>query len=349
MRKFITPSKDATIYQAYPTNNSGLDEILEIGKVVDVSLVEPSYATASARSILYFDLPTSTTIPNSANYFLNLKIANASNIQRNQKLLVYKVSKSWDEGSGFFYQDVKNVNDGATWRQSALNTSWSYYGGDILTGSTSASATLSTYPLEDIRIDVTNILQPIVSQSLQNTFYGLIVKFPDSEESNIDNEGNLKVFSAQTHTIHQPTLEIAWDNQVFSTGSISSGAPTIIPSVNVKVIAGNLKEVYSKGDTVRLNLTVRDEFPPKTFDSILRYRSKYYLPTSSYYSVVDTQANVTVVPFDDYSKINTDINGSYIILDTSPLYKGRFYTLKIKIETGSYSRTVSTDTIFKII
>lgn len=349
MRKFILPSKDTTVYEAYPTNNAGFDEILEIGKVVNTALVEPSYITASARSLLYFELPTSATVPNTANYFLNLKIANASNIQKNQKLLVYQVSKSWDEGSGFFYQDIKNVNDGATWRQSALNTSWSYYGGDILTSSASGSVTLSTYPLEDIRINVTNILQPIVSQSLQNTFHGLIVKFPSTDELNNSNEGNIKVFSTQTHTIHQPTLEIGWDSQTFVTGSASSGAPVAIPSTNVKVVTSNLKEYYAKGDVVRVNLTVRDEFPVKTFDSTLRYKNKYYLPTSSYYSIVDTQANVTIVPFDNYAKINTDVNGSYIILDTTPLYKGRFYTLKLKIETGSYVRTISTDTLFKIV
>ena len=85
---------------------------------------------------------------------------------------------------------------------------------------------------------------------------------------------------------------------------MSSGAPIAIPSANVKVVPNNLKEVYAKGDSVRLNLTVRDEYPVKSFDSTLRYRNKYYLPTSSYYSIVDTQANVTVVPFDSYSKIN---------------------------------------------
>ena len=49
MRKILTPSKDTTIYQAFPTNNAGLDEILEIGKLVNTDLVEPPYTTASVR------------------------------------------------------------------------------------------------------------------------------------------------------------------------------------------------------------------------------------------------------------------------------------------------------------
>ncbi len=81
---------------------------------------------------------------------------------------------------------------------------------------------------------------------------------------------------------------------------------------------------------------------------MLRYKNKYYLPTSSYFSIVDVQSNTTVIPFDDYSKVNTDTTGSYVILDTSPLYFGRFYTLKLKVVNGSYLRIIDTDTIFKV-
>jgi hypothetical protein len=344
MKKFLVPTKDTTIYKVFPTNNAGLDEILEIGKIVDKTLIEPSYASASARSLLYFELPTTASVPATASYFLNLRIAKAENVQRNQQILVYQVSSSWDEGSGYFYQDIKNVNDGATWRQAQQYTSWSMYGGDILTGSISASVTLSTYPIEDIRIDVTNILQPIVSQSLHSTFKGLIVQFPVADENDADNEGNVKVFSAQTHTIHQPTLEIAWSTQSVVTGSLAA-----IPSLNVKVVPNNLRETYTKGDVSKLTLVVRDEFPLKTFDATLRYKNKYYLPTSSYYSIVDAQSNTVIVGFDEYSKINTDPTGSYVILDTNPLYSGRFYTLKFKVVQGDYSRVINTDTFFKIL
>lgn len=344
MRKFLIPSKDTTIYEAYPTNNAGLDEIIEIGKVVDTSLVEPNYVTASARTLLYFDLPTTASVPATASYFLNLRLANASNVQRNQTIVLYKVSQSWDEGSGYFYQTPKNVNDGATWQQVRANVSWSRYGGDFLTASLSGSSTLSSYPLQDLRIDVTSILRPIVSQSLHSTFYGLALQFPTTDELDSDNQGNIKIFSSQTHTIHQPTLEIAWNSQIFSTGSLSA----IPSSINVKVVPSNLKEIYTKGDVTRVNLVVRDEYPLRSFDSTLRYKNKYYLPTSSYYSIVDTQSNTTIVDFDDYSKVNTDSNGSYVILDTAPLYKGRFYTLKLKIDSGEYSKVINTDNIFKV-
>lgn len=347
MKKFLTASKDTTLYQAFPTINAGLDEILEVGKVVRATQEVTSstaYTTGSARSLLYFDLPTTASVFSGSNFFLNLKLANADNVRRNQRVLIYQVSRSWDEGSGFFYQNVENVNDGATWRQCSGSTSWSMAGGDFLTGSTSASVTLSTYPLQDLRIDVTNILRPIVSQSLQSTFHGLALQFPVSDELDNQNEGNIKFFSTQTHTIYQPTLEITWDNQVFSTGSFAA-----IPStLNMKVVPSNLKEVYTKGDITRINLVVRDEYPLKSFDSTLRYKNKYYLPSTSYYSIIDAQSNTTVVGFDDSSKINTDTTGSYIVLDTTPLYPGRFYTLKLKVTAGDYTKVINTDTLFKV-
>lgn len=343
MKKILTASKDTTLYQAYPNNNAGLDEILEIGKVVDISLVEPSYTASSVRSLINFDLPTTASVSANATYFLNLRLANASNVIRNQKILVYPISRSWDEGSGYFYQNIKNVEDGASWARLDGFTSWSNAGGDFLTSSVSASTILSSYPLQDLRIDVTNIVKPYVSQSLQSTFYGLVIQFPVADETNSVNEGNIKVFSTQTHTIHQPTLEVSWDNQTFITGSLLA-----IPSLDVKIVPSNLKEKYIKGDVARVSLTVRDQFPLKSFDSTLRYKNKYYLPTSSYYSVVDTQSNTTIIGFDDASKISTDTNGSYIVLDTTPLYAGRFYTLLFKVVFGDYTRIINTDTLFKI-
>jgi hypothetical protein len=342
MKKILTASKDTTLYQAFPTNNAGLDEILEIGKVADEALVEPSYVSASARTLLWFNLPTTESVSANSSYFLNLRLANAENVKRNQELKVYLVSQSWDEGSGTFYQNVQNSNDGATWNQLGIGVSWSMAGGDFLPTPTQ-SVSLSAFPLQDIRIDVTDILRPLVSQSLQSTFYGLAIQFPSTDEVDGDNLGNLKVFSTQTHTIYQPTLEVAWDDQIFITGSLQR-----IPSLNVKITPNNLRDTYTKGDIDRVSFTVRDQYPLKSFDSILRYKNKYYLPSSSYYSIVDSQSNTTVIPFDTYSKISTDATGSYVVLDTSPLYPGRFYTLKLKVVSGQYTRVVDTDVLFKV-
>lgn len=346
MRIILTASKDTSIYQAYPNNNAGLDEILEIGKLTNADTFNAKYDTASVRALIHFELPTTESVPNNAKYYVNLRLANATEIKRTQKILVYKVSSSWVEGSGYFYQNIKNVKDGATWRQLDGYTSWSMYGGDFLTASISSSISLDSYPIQDLKIDVTDILQPLVSQSLQNTFYGLGLQFPTVDEDDKYNEGNLKVFSTQTHTVHQPSLEIAWDSQTFITGTILRPIPQ---EINVKLLPKNLQSSYMRGDISRINLVVRDEYPLRSFDSTLRYKNKYYLPSSSYYSIVDVQSNVTIIPFDTYSKINCDTSGSYIILDTSPLYRGRYYSIKFKVSTGTYTKTIDPELQFSIL
>lgn len=340
MRQIIVASKDATLYRYFPTNNSGLDEILEIGKVVDEQEVEPVYASGSARALLSFTLPASGSVPTGSRYFLNLRIAHAEKLRRSQVLEVMHVTQSWVEGSGYYYQNVQNSSDGATWNESSVSASWPGAGihGD---SSVTASLELTTYPLEDIRVDVTDIVGPLVNSGSQ--FNGLLVRFPTSDEDDEDNEGVVRVFSTQTHTIHQPYLEVAWDSQTFVTGSL-----TAIPSLDIAVNPNNLKEVYHKGEVSRIGLTVRDPFPVRSFNAIFRYAGKYHLPATTYFSIVDVQANTTVVPFDEYSKVSCDTAGVYFDLDTSPLYRGRYYTIKFRIVSGAYSKVVPTNVLFKV-
>lgn len=364
MRQFIIPTKDTTLYQAYPSNNAGLDEILEIGKVLGVATSSvtvsssisasittefrsvtqllPSYASASARSVLYFELPASGSVTASADYYLNLRLANVKNVRRGQELKISIVSSSWDEGSGYFYQDRRNANDGATWNNDVSGSAWVVAGGDYLSTPT-ASITLTQYPLQDLRIDVTSLIRPLVNSG--STFHGLAVHFPPADESNAENEGNIKVFSSQTHTIHQPSLEVAWDDQIFVTGSLVT-TPT---SLDVKIVPSNLKEQYVQGEYARINFVVRDPYPLRSFDSTLRYAAKYYLPSASQYSIKDVQSNTTVIPFDAYSKMSCDATGVYFDLDTAGLYKGRFYNLSLKILLGGYSRYIHGEWMFQVV
>ncbi|MFN9898475.1 MAG: hypothetical protein ACK55Z_06700, partial [bacterium] len=116
-----------------------------------------------------------------------------------------------------------------------------------------------------------------------------------------------------------------------------------------KIVPSNLQSTYAKGDVVRLNFVVRDAYPLRSFDSTLRYKNKYYLPSSSYYSITDVQANTVVVPFDSYSAVDCDTTGTYITLDTAPLYAGRYYSIKLKIVSGSLTKTIDPEIEFSIV
>jgi len=338
MRLFLTASADTTLYKRYPTLNAGLDEIIEVGKVAKPEDLEIAYSSSAARALINFTLPVSGTIPETASFYLNLKIANAQKLPYTQQLDIYEISGSWVEGGGYFVQQIKNPQDGATWSGSnaATSASWVTYGGDYY-GNPTQSITLSEYPLEDLRIDVSAIMQSVIIDN--RNFNGFIIKFPSASEADMNNEGNIKFFSRQTHTIHEPILEVVWSTNTFSTGSLKP-----IPSTyDIEVVPKNPKETYIRGSKERIRFVVRDKYPRKNFDSTLRYASRYYLPTSSYFSIVDRQAGTTVSSVDAYAKLDCDASGSYFVLDTSNLYKNRSYAVNLEIDNGSSDKNTIPD------
>lgn len=335
MRIILTASADTTIYQRYPINNFGLDEVIEVGKVARPEDLEVAYSASAARALLNFNITNSGSFPSNASYFLNLKIANATKLPYSQELLINKISGSWVEGSGYFVQQVKNPQDGATWSGSnaAAAVSWSNFGGDYY-ATPSQSITLNEYPLQDLRIDVSSILQPVISQSL--SWNGLMIRFSTTSETDYVNKGSIKFFSKQTHTIYQPTLEVVWDDSTFITGSLKA-----IPNAyDIEIVPRNPQDTYVRGAKERIRFVVRDKYPRKNFDATLRYKNVYYLPTSSYFSITDTQANTVVSPADQYAKLSCDATGSYFVLDTSNLYKNRYYAVNLEIDNGSSDKNI---------
>ena len=327
MRLFLTASADNTIYQRNPTLNAGLDEILEVGKVANPEDLEIAYSASAARALINFKLPASGSIPETASFYLNLKIANAQKLLYSQQLEIYEISGSWGEGSGYYIQQTINPSDGSTWKQSNTSVSWSNDGGDFY-ATPSKSIVLDEYPLQDLRVDVSSIMQPIIIDD--RNFEGLIIKFSSESEEDYTNKGNIKFFSRQTHTIHAPVLEVVWDTNTFITGSLKR-----IPNTfDIQVVPKNVKETYVRGSKEKVRFVVRDRYPQKNFNAELRYKNVYYLPTSSYFSIIDRQAGTVVSPADEFAKLNSDATGSYFILDTSNLYRNRYYAVNVEINNG---------------
>lgn len=338
MRLILTASADTTIYQRYPVNNAGLDEIIEVGKIAKPEDLEIAYSASAARALINFALPSSGSIPETASFYLNLKIANAQKLPYSQQLDIYQISGSWAEGSGYFVQQNVNPRDGATWSGSnaAAGISWSVAGGDYNNYPPSQSIVLNEYPMQDLRVDVSNIMQAFIIDNVNwSTFKGFLIKFTSASEADYVNEGNIKFFSKQTHTIHAPVLEAVWDTSTFSTGSLKP----IPNTTDIEVVPKNAKETYIRNTKEKIRFVVRDKYPRKNFDSTLRYASRYYLPTSSYFSVVDRQAGTTIYAADSFAKLSCDATGSYFVLDTSPLYKNRYYAVNLEINNGSEDTT----------
>ena len=96
-----------------------------------------------------------------------------------------------------------------------------------------------------------------------------------------------------------------------------------------------MKEAYTAGEVDKVYLVIRDLYPDKRYDATQRYKNVYYLPSQSYFRIVDQVSGVILYDFDEYSEINCDVSGSYFILDTSALEVNRYYDIDIKIKSGS--------------
>lgn len=327
MRTYLKSTQDASIYQRTPLVNSGLDEILEVGKYVKVTDQSVAYASGSVRALITFDVNSTLGYPSESKYYLNLYIADAAFINRYQELKVYPVSSSWVEGSGYTSQDNSNAKDGATWYSSSRDAVWTSLGGDYIL-SPSASYKFNDIPISStLRIEVTDIVRPVANGTNTIPWNGLMLKFENADEISDGVKGNIKFFSGNTHTVFEPTLEVVWNNQSFATGSLKP-----IPNANVAITPKNLKEAYTQGEVDKIYLVVRDPYPDKRFDAVQRYRNQYYLPSSSYFRLRDQAADIVLSRFDQYSAINCDATGSYITLDTTGLNINRYYSLDIKVQ-----------------
>lgn len=337
---YLTPVKDVSIYESASNLNTGYDEILEVGKwrkSEDVHI-------ASVRSLIQFDLSDLQGAPTSSNVFLNLTVANVEKLFRDEFVYIYQVSQSWDEGSGYLEQRPYPYvsQDGATWRLNASSSFWDASGSDFNTTPV-VSASVTDLTNDELRIDVTDLIRPMISGSQLTDNFGLLLKFSGSSETNRNNEGNIKFFSKQTHTVHEPRLELAWLNQTFVTGSLKP-----LTNFDIEYAINNLKVEYTQGETTKLYFTIRDKYPSKTYTNTSRFSNKYYLPSGSQFSIVDAGSGTTVVPFDQYSQVDCDAMGSYVLINTTSFYKNRFYDLKLKVTVGS-EILITTPFRFKVI
>ena len=305
---------DAALYEQYPDLNTGLDEILEIGKLKGPDDDNSVYSgSADVISIIQFDTSNYLNWAPSASIFVNFKIASASRLPRNQKILAYPFTGSWDEGTGYFIQQPYNAEDGIAWSDISSSFRNNQY---------SASVTLTGYPLQDFSINITSFA-PFISASNLN---GIVLALSEADSLDETNYTNVKVFSSQTHTVYEPTLTVVWDDQVFSTGSLKP-----LPTGQVEISFRNMKEQYVYGSKEIINLVVRDKYPSHGFNATARYDNKYYLPTTAYFRIRDVAADTLITDFSEGNKINCANNNNYFMLDTAPLYKGRYYRIEFKV------------------
>jgi len=362
----IFPASDATLYSKFPAQNTGLDEILEIAVKNNGNSANSLVETVPTSPILYDDLRRSlirfsdedivkikTYTTGSWQAGLKLYLANAENLSTQYTIQIAQVSQSWDMGTGKF-GDSPETRNGVCWyntssyvsSSNSWNTNSSQYfftpGGGSWTGSL-CSQSFDNNSSKDVNVNVTTIVNSWFSGSTNN---GFIAKLPIAIESSSLSYIALSYFSVDTHTIYPPTLEMRWDDSIY-TGSLS-----IIQDTNFVVSIGNNQGTY-RYDTglIKFRVNAREKYPTRVFTTSSLYTTNKRLPQTSYWALQDIKTTDMIIDFDtNYTKISSDSQGSYLTLHMNGLEPERYYKVLIKTRLSSGELIdVDNDCVFKIV
>jgi hypothetical protein len=358
----IFASADTTLYSAYPTQNAGLDEILEVAcKNSSIPSVVLSAGSGDdiRRTLIKFSnedlmLAKNFLSSSSASYdaYLRLYLANAENLNTLYSIEIRQASQSWEMGTGKFL-DLPAATNGACWSTTDSVTPWNnpvYYntvGGGNWT-STYATQSFDYNQNKDLNVKVTNIVDSWFSGSEND---GFLVKLPISVERNSGSYLGLSFFSVDTHTIYPPTLEFRWDDSSYITGSYSIASDSnIITTITNN--PGKFKyEDSGFDDLYKFRIAVRDKFPARAFITSSVYTVNKILPATSYWAIQDVKTEEMIIDYDvNYTKISCDSNGSFFSFYAGGLEPERYY--KILIKTVLYSGEtleIDNNNVFKIV
>ena len=340
------PTKDASLYELYPSKNTGLDAMLEISKT---TVGSGSY---NSRIVINFDYSAiSQSIvnlgqnPNLYKYHLKLYASEADQIPVDYNLYCYPIYGSWTMGVGR-YSNYPETTDGVSWtyRNTAndITTTWetssfptnttgswaTVQGGGVWYTSSVASQSFS-YSTTDVDIDVTNIINKVQSGSI--SFQGFILKKSDVDENSTSLFNSLKFFSKDTHTIYLPVLEARYDD------SINNGIlPLIDTTQDYDIIPVNLKSIYNEKSSPLIRLSARYKYPPFTFSTSSEFLTRYKLPTGTQYAVYNASSDDVVIDFSEFTKISDDSTSNYVRLHLDSFQPERYYRLLLKVpDSGS--------------
>lgn len=340
MHYLIFPSKDATIYSEYPNKNTGLDQILEINKIVE----EGTDINNVSRALIQFDISEYETYinendltgSNAPKFYLNIFTANSNQLTLDNNIEVYPISSSWEMGVGVI---DSNTVKGVSWNYRTELYEWDNTGSDYI-NSVSSSQNYG-YTSYDLRFDVTDIINYWMDNDNNN---GFLIKRSLSQENDEYTYGSSSFYSMDTHTLYVPYLEMVWDDQTYiPTGSAVDG------DIILSMI--NLKKQYLQNSTIKLNIRVKESHVRKTFFEEYTFNSVNYVSGSDtfYYQIQDAYNGRIMIPFSEYSKVSLDSNGHYIKLKLSGFMPERYYKIVYKINSDDADYYIDNNYTFKVV
>ena len=369
MFRIFYAEQDATLYESSPNSNTGLDEILEIGKQLgtDGSTLQKS------RSVVKFDMTeVSASLSkygktvNDCKFILQLFTSHAKNLPSEYSIYSKLVGENWINGTGF---DSDPTADGISWKYPISGSEWisgsqhvrigssSLYisgssGGNYLyrsgSGNTAGLITSESfsYRTTDLNLDVTDSIKIWLSgsdgYSIPNN--GFLLQYSDQDELNDAVAGYIRFFSRETHTIYVPKLTMYWDNSTFTTGSLTAA------NLESYSVYTHIKPTYKDTEIAKIRIYSRDKYPRKSPTNLFPYETVKFLPTTTYYAVYDAATDEAIIPYDNiYNKVSCDSTSNFIHIDMNGFMPERYYRLEFKIVDGFTEQIIDDKIYFKVV
>jgi len=195
----------------------------------------------------------------------------------------------------------------------------------------------------NLDVEVTDYVDEWLDGTRSNN--GLIIKKSKADEQSTKKFGSIKFFSSDTNTIYPPVLEVRWDDTAFETGSLEA-----LNTNDMIVYVKNLSTEYKETSKTKIRVYGRERFPARTFSSTSNYTLVKYLPTTSYYSVVDAETEQVIIPFDtNYTKVGCDSEGNYFNFWFNGLQPERFYKFVFRVDQNGTTKYFDDNFYFKVV
>lgn len=364
----IFPEKTATLYSEFANMNTGRDEIMELSSYykgtdsyVNRALIQ--FNSTEVAEVLETHVLGSTGNATAFSASLKLFLASANELPIEYTIEAHPTytgtPTTWVAGNGKF-GDLPRNTSGVSWDSVAgsgsnnwgtiSNVTSSY---DVVEGGGSWYTAIPSYnantsqshavnSTHDINIDVTDGTKAHYNGVINNA--GFLLKLTGSLEFQTTRQLYLRYFSANSHTIYPPCLEIKWDDFATGTGLSEVSDPNAV--IKVK----NNREVYTDEGKQRFNLHVRPKNPVRTFSTSSNYLTNYYLPLTSYWGLRDENTEEMVIDFDTtYTKLSRSSTGNYFDVYMSGLEPERYYRVLIKTTISGTTSIIDEDIVFKVV
>ena len=334
----VFPTKDTTIYENSASMNTGIDEILEITKLISQSAEPYGDKIYNSRTLMQFDMAAiSQSIvdgvigKSNLKFYLNLFISEASDLPYSYGLETRAVSESWEmgigrknhypttkEGASWTYRDGANAGNSWTtssWAASSTG-SWTTASYNETVGDKSGAGnsgegvtvagggtwyTDSNYYASQTFTYQSNDVRMDITNMCKKWMSGSI---PNHglilKRSGSEERDSKDRGSLKFFSRDTHTIYSPRLEICWTDRNFSTGSldPLDILDKDNIVYMNNNSGQYKENSRTRFRVYGREKYPAKTFATKSAALTVKYLPSSSYYSIKDAHTEEVVVPFD---------------------------------------------------